>query len=175
MKTKRKRNKRKGGSSTRSRSRSRERAENSLTFKLNVKRDSMGKITSINIQEERVRIILLVNRDIVPLRIELFSFYNYARKRHLARVVLLKMLQYLLDNGIDEDTTTYVNPVDSENNEHKLTRLQEEYIKMGFTNVVRRPFEHGCLEGTMKSNITALRENINTHYEIHLNAQESGD
>ena len=175
MKTKRKRNKRKGGSSTRSRSRSRERAENSLTFKLNIKRDSMGKITSINIQEERVRIILLVKRDIIPLRIELFSFYNYARKRHLARVVLLKMLQYLLDNGIDEDTTTYVNPVESENNEHNLTRLQEEYIKMGFTNVVRRPFEHGCLDGTMKSNITALRENINTHYEIHLNAQESGD
>lgn len=170
MKTKRKRNKRKGGSSTRSRSRSRssERAENSLTFNLNIKRDSMDKITSINIQEDRVRIILLVNRDIVPLRIELFSFYNHTSKRHLARSVLLTMLQYLLDNGIDEDTTTYVNPVDSENNEHNLTRLQKEYIKMGFTNVVRRPFEHGCLEGTMKSNITALRENINTHYEIHL-------
>lgn len=177
MKTKRKRNKRKGGSSTRSRSRSRssERAENSLTFNLNIKRDSMGKITSINIQEPRVRIILIVKYDNMDKRVDLFSFYNHTSKRHLARSVLLKMLQYLLVNGIDEDTTTYVNPVDSENNEHNLTRLQKEYIKMGFTNVVRRPFEHGCLEGTMMSNITALRENINTHYEIHLNAQESGD
>jgi len=78
------------------------------------------------------------------------------------------MLQYLLDNGIDEETTTYVNPEDAGNNEHNLTRLQEEYIKMGFTKFVRRHFEVGCLEGTIRSNIDALRENINTHYDIHL-------
>lgn len=171
MKTKRKINKRKGGSSTRSRSRSRERRDDSLVFKLNVKRDSMGKITSINIQDTTLRIILIVNRD-MDTRVDLFSFYNHTegreKKRHLARAVLLKMLQYLLENGIDEDTTTHVNPEDAGNNEHNLTRLQKEYIKIGFTNVVCRPFEHGCLEGTIRKNIDALRENINTHYEIRL-------
>jgi hypothetical protein len=169
MKTKR--IKKKGGSATRSRSRSRER-ENSLEFHLNVKRDSMGKITSINIQDDTLRIILIVKRDNMDTRVDLFSFYNFTqrreKKRHLARAVLLKMLQYLLDNGIDEETTTYVNPEDAGNNDN-LTRLQEEYIKMGFTNFVRRHFEVGCLEGTMLSNINALRENIKTHYNIHLN------
>jgi hypothetical protein len=131
----------------------------------------MDEITSINIQDDTLRIILIVKRD-GPLRVDLFSFYNHThmreKKRHLARAVLLKMLQYLLDNGIDGETTTYVNPEDAGNNEHNLTRLQDEYIKMGFTNFVRRPFEVGCLEGTMQSNIDALSKNIKTHYEIHL-------
>jgi hypothetical protein len=138
-----------------------------------VKRNSNGEITSINVQDDTLRIILLVKNDNNKKRVDLFSFYNHTarerkKKRHLARAVLLKMLQYLLDNGIDEETTTYVNPEDAGNNEHNLTRLQEEYIKMGFTNIVTRPFEHGCLEGTIRKNIDALRENINTHYDIHL-------
>lgn len=166
MKTKR--IKKKGGS--KSRSRSRETSNNeSLVFTLNVKRNSNGEITSINVQDDTLRIILRVNSD----NVDLYSFYNHTtrerkKKRHLARTVLLKMLIYLLDNGIPESTVTHVNPVDSTNNIGSLTRLQHEYIKMGFTNLVCRSLEHGCLEGTIRSNIDALNENITTRYDIHL-------
>jgi hypothetical protein len=69
------------------------------------------------------------------------------------------MLEYLLEIGIDENTITYVNPVESS--------LEKEYIKMGFTNVIRRPLEYGSLEGTLRSNINAI-STIDSPYIIRL-------
>jgi len=176
MKTKRilKKHKR-GGSATRSRSRSRERND-SIVFTLNVIKNS-GKITSINIQDKLLEIIIIVKNDNRGTFLDLYSFYNYTstdrnKKRHLARAVLLKMLLYLIDEGFDDKTITHVNPVDL-NNGFQLTGLQKEYVKMGFTKRVCRSLEHGCLEGTIRTNIDALRENINTQYNIHLIPNQS--